>query len=82
MRCRGTASKNNKVLQSMSTDEMWGLYEQLLSILARKTAEEKVKLEYVCASLKTLLCGRSSTLAKSSSIFVLLDLLDLRLRGS
>jgi DNA-binding protein H-NS len=32
-------------LQSMSTDEMWSLYERVASILARKIAEEKVRLK-------------------------------------
>jgi DNA-binding protein H-NS len=31
--------------KSMSTDEMWHLHEQMTSILARKMAEEKAKLE-------------------------------------
>src|SRR5215475_9386137 len=33
------------VLQSMSTEELWTLHEQLTSTLARKIAEEKARLE-------------------------------------
>jgi DNA-binding protein H-NS len=32
-------------LKSMSTDELWSLHEQVVSVLARKIAEEKLKLE-------------------------------------
>ena len=33
------------VFQSMSTEELWSLHEQVTSILARKIAEEKARLE-------------------------------------
>ena len=35
----------SNVWQSMSIDEMWSLHEQVTSILARKIAEEKARLE-------------------------------------
>ena len=34
-----------EALKSMSVDEVWHLHEDLTSILARKTAEQKAKLE-------------------------------------
>ena len=33
------------VIESMSTEELWSLYEQISSMLALKIAEEKAKLE-------------------------------------
>ena len=33
------------VFQSMSTEELWSLHEQVTSILTRKIAEEKARLE-------------------------------------
>jgi len=33
------------VIESMSTEELWSLYEQISSTLALKIAEEKAKLE-------------------------------------
>jgi len=32
-------------LKSTPIDELWSLYEQVISALARRTAEEKAKLE-------------------------------------
>jgi DNA-binding protein H-NS len=34
-----------ETFKSMSADELWHLYEELISTLARKIAEEKAKLE-------------------------------------
>ena len=34
-----------EALKSMSVDELWNLHEELTSILARKIAEQKAKLE-------------------------------------
>jgi DNA-binding protein H-NS len=41
----GVNVMNSDVLQSMSTDELWSLHEQVVSTLARKILEEKAKLE-------------------------------------
>ena len=35
----------NGVLQSMSTEELWGLYEQVSTTLAREIAAEQARLE-------------------------------------
>jgi DNA-binding protein H-NS len=39
--------------EAMSVDELWSLHERLTSILARKLAEEKAKLEEQLHRLKT-----------------------------
>jgi len=35
----------NNAIRSMSTEELWSLYEQVSSTLARKVTEEKARLE-------------------------------------
>ncbi len=35
----------SSALNAMSTDELWDLYEQVMSTLTRKMADEKLKLE-------------------------------------
>jgi len=44
IRCRRGLMKNNAI-RSMSTEELWSLYEQVSSTLARKVTEEKARLE-------------------------------------
>jgi hypothetical protein len=39
---------------AMSMDELWSLHEQVTSTLARNIAEEKARLEELCAGFKTL----------------------------
>jgi len=47
--CGGIAPEGpfmeSNAFKSMSTDKLWSLHEQMTSILARKIAEEKTKLE-------------------------------------
>ena len=59
----GVNVMNSDVLQSMSTDELWSLHEQVVSTLARKILEEKAKLEERLRRLE----NRSSAVAPAAS---------------
>lgn len=43
----------NDLLHSMSSEELWSLYEQVSSMLAREIAAEKVSLEERLSKLET-----------------------------
>jgi DNA-binding protein H-NS len=50
----------SNTLESKSTDELWSLYEQVASILARKIEAEKIKLEDRLSVIEKTMNGGNS----------------------
>jgi DNA-binding protein H-NS len=63
----GVNVMNSDVLQSMSTDELWSLHEQVVSTLARKILEEKAKLEERLRRLENRASAVAPTVSTVSS---------------